>query len=95
MLCAGRSQWWDQKFADSKHFTGDPVVATPDVTELDHNDADEFIVLATDGLWCVRAQRIRPLWLWLGRRICSVPNAARRRCMQALKQSRWTGCQLA
>ena len=42
---------WNQEFADKVHFTGDPVVALPDVTELDHHEDDEFIVLATDGLW--------------------------------------------
>ena len=28
------------------------MVALPDVCELDANEADEFVVLATDGLWC-------------------------------------------
>ena len=55
-----RSEWWDQEFADGVHFTGDPVVATPDVTELDFHSEDEFIVLATDGLWSV-ARRHVPL----------------------------------
>ena len=47
-----RSEFWDQAFADSIHWSGDPVVALPDVCELDANEADEFVVLATDGLWC-------------------------------------------
>ena len=43
---------WDQAFADSVQWSGDPVVAEPDVCELDAEDTDEFVVLATDGLWC-------------------------------------------
>ena len=48
----GREQWWDQGFADGIHFTADPVVARPDVIETGVNDGDEFVILATDGLWC-------------------------------------------
>lgn len=44
---------WDQKFADSRHFTGNPVTAQPDVTELALHDSDEFVVVASDGLWDV------------------------------------------
>ena len=43
--------YWDEEFASSVSFSGDPVVATPDVCEVDGTDADEFLVLATDGLW--------------------------------------------
>lgn len=46
-----RSEFWTQEFADSISFSGDPVVALPDVNELSHDEGDEFIVLATDGLW--------------------------------------------
>ncbi|CAD7697979.1 unnamed protein product [Ostreobium quekettii] len=42
-----------KEFADSVHFTGDPIVATPDVTELPLGDIDEFVIVATDGLWDV------------------------------------------
>lgn len=48
----GREQWWDQGFADSVHFTADPVVAQPDVIETGVNEDDEFLILASDGLWC-------------------------------------------
>ena len=48
----GREQWWDQGFADGIHFTADPVVARPDVIESGVNEDDEFVILATDGLWC-------------------------------------------
>lgn len=48
----GREQWWDQGFADGIHFTADPVVARPDVIETGVNEDDEFVILATDGLWC-------------------------------------------
>jgi serine/threonine protein phosphatase PrpC len=49
-LC--RDNQWDQAFADSVNFTADPVVATPDVTELLLTDDDEFVIIASDGLWC-------------------------------------------
>ncbi|KAL4422071.1 hypothetical protein ABPG77_001539 [Micractinium sp. CCAP 211/92] len=44
---------WDQKFADSRRFTGNPVTAQPDVTELALQDDDEFVIVASDGLWDV------------------------------------------
>jgi Protein phosphatase 2C len=44
---------WDQAFVDSVHFVGDPVVATPDVTELTIKPEDEFFIIASDGLWWV------------------------------------------
>lgn len=44
---------WDQKFADSRRFTGDPVTAQPDVTELALQGDDEFVIVASDGLWDV------------------------------------------
>ena len=44
-------QWWDQKFADSKHITGNLLEATPDVVEAAVREDDEFLILATDGLW--------------------------------------------
>ncbi len=47
-----REQWWDQGFADSVKFTGDPVVARPDVIEASVSEDDEFVILASDGLWC-------------------------------------------
>ena len=48
-------EWWDQEWADSVSFTGDPVVATPSVTQtaISEEAGDEFLVVATDGLWCV------------------------------------------
>lgn len=36
-----------------RHFTGDPVTAQPDVTELALHDDDEFVIVASDGLWDV------------------------------------------
>lgn len=36
-----------------RHFTGDPVTAKPDVTELALHDDDEFVIVASDGLWDV------------------------------------------
>ncbi|KAK9823944.1 hypothetical protein WJX72_006570 [[Myrmecia] bisecta] len=52
-----REKHWTQDFADSKHFTGDPVVALPDVTEMTLSEDDEFVILATDGLWDVMESR--------------------------------------
>lgn len=48
---------WDQEFADSVEFVSSPVVATPDVTELVLKDTDEFVVIASDGLWDVMPSR--------------------------------------
>lgn len=45
--------FWDAEFAASRTFTGDPVTADPDVTEIALQDDDEFVVVATDGLWDV------------------------------------------
>lgn len=47
------SKFWDKEFADTVRFTGDPVVSTPDVTEIALREDDEFIILASDGLWDV------------------------------------------
>ena len=44
-------EWWDQEFADSKDITGNLLEATPDVVEAPVRDDDEFLILATDGLW--------------------------------------------
>lgn len=47
-------EWWDQAFADRQNINGDLVIATPAVSETEVSEAagDEFIVVATDGLWC-------------------------------------------
>lgn len=44
---------WDQAFADSRRFTGAPVTADPDVSEMSLCDEDEFVLVASDGLWDV------------------------------------------
>ncbi|KAK9810556.1 hypothetical protein WJX73_000453 [Symbiochloris irregularis] len=63
MLAHGvEDDMWTQEFADSVHFTSDPVVALPDVTELDRDEDDEFIVLATDGLWDVMSNKDVVQW---------------------------------
>ncbi len=56
MICqliawACSEEWWDQKFADSKQITGNLLEATPDVVEAPVQEDDEFLILATDGLW--------------------------------------------
>jgi hypothetical protein len=47
------AEWWDQEFADSVKFSGDPVIATPAVSSIPISEeaGDEFLVIATDGLW--------------------------------------------
>ena len=50
-LSTRRTGAWDQKFADGIKFTADPVVSTPDVTELELTEEDEFLIVASDGLW--------------------------------------------
>ena len=42
---------WTQEFADSIDFKTDPVVCTPDVTEIQLKEDDEFVIVASDGLW--------------------------------------------
>ncbi len=42
-----------------RHFTGDPVTSMPDVTELALHDGDEFLVVASDGLWDVLDSQVR------------------------------------
>lgn len=47
------ARFWTQDFADAAHFTSDPVIATPAVTytAVSEELGDEFIVMASDGLW--------------------------------------------
>ena len=42
---------WDQEFVDSVSFRESPIVAAPDVTEMPLRPDDEFLVIASDGLW--------------------------------------------
>ena len=50
--------WWDRAFADAhRSFRADPVIPTPDVTEIATSPADEFVVVASDGLWDVLSSR--------------------------------------
>ncbi|KAL6786020.1 PPH1 [Auxenochlorella protothecoides x Auxenochlorella symbiontica] len=45
--------FWTQEEADQRHFSADPVTALPDVTALVRTPDDEFLVVASDGLWDV------------------------------------------
>lgn len=38
-------------------FTAPPVVVTPDVMEVKIEDGDEFLVVASDGLWEVMTRQ--------------------------------------
>jgi serine/threonine protein phosphatase PrpC len=43
---------WPKSFAATHKFKSDPVIPLPDVTMVDFDrDMDEFLVVATDGLW--------------------------------------------
>ena len=44
---------WDEETAKNMVWTSDPVVAEPAVTQLNREAQDEFVVLASDGLWDV------------------------------------------
>eukprot|EP00873_Tetraselmis_striata_P000418 jgi/Tetstr1/420682/TSEL_011768.t1 len=48
-----RDGYWSQEFADSVKWSGDPVVATPDVSQIEITEEDEFMIIASDGLWDV------------------------------------------
>lgn len=50
-LPACRTNQWTQEFADGIKFTKDPVVSTPDVAEMELKEDDEFVIIASDGLW--------------------------------------------
>mmetsp|Transcript_825 Transcript_825/g.2499 ORF Transcript_825/g.2499 Transcript_825/m.2499 type:complete len:237 (-) Transcript_825:1715-2425(-) len=45
--------YWTAEFAAKVNFTGDPVVAIPDVTEIEVEESDEFLIIASDGMWDV------------------------------------------
>lgn len=55
MLAEGvKEGMWDEEFVSSVSFTGDPVSSEPDVFELTvSQEEDEFLIVATDGLWDV------------------------------------------
>ena len=47
-------EWWDRSFASKVNITGDLVIVTPDVSKTDISEeaGDEFVIVASDGLWC-------------------------------------------
>ncbi|GLC42261.1 hypothetical protein PLESTF_001141700 [Pleodorina starrii] len=54
--------YWDADFASQQTFSADPVVATPDVTETLLTEDDEFLIVASDGLWDVLPPREAVAW---------------------------------
>lgn len=42
---------WTADFAAQHSFTSDPVICIPDVREVEITPQDEFMVMASDGLW--------------------------------------------
>lgn len=64
---------WPKDFAAKHKFAADPVIPLPDVSQVDlQPDVDEFILIATDGLWdCMpagEACRFARCVLWDGSR---------------------------
>ena len=51
MMWHCREGLWEEKLLKKAEFKGDLVLCQPDVTELALGDGDEFLILATDGLW--------------------------------------------
>eukprot|EP00467_Chlorarachnion_reptans_P025838 CAMPEP_0114524734 /NCGR_PEP_ID=MMETSP0109-20121206/22025_1 /TAXON_ID=29199 /ORGANISM="Chlorarachnion reptans, Strain CCCM449" /LENGTH=511 /DNA_ID=CAMNT_0001706221 /DNA_START=369 /DNA_END=1901 /DNA_ORIENTATION=+ len=45
--------YWAEEFAESLKFTGDPIIVTPDVTEIRVSPEDDVLIVASDGLWDV------------------------------------------
>ncbi|KXZ41169.1 hypothetical protein GPECTOR_693g836 [Gonium pectorale] len=54
--------FWDASFASQQRFSSDPVLATPDVTETTLSEDDEFLIVASDGLWDVLPPREAVQW---------------------------------
>ncbi|KAG2500347.1 hypothetical protein HYH03_001921 [Edaphochlamys debaryana] len=54
--------YWDEEFASEQSFTADPVISTPDVTETLLSPDDEFLIVASDGLWDVLPPREAVQW---------------------------------
>lgn len=49
-----RDGFWSKEFADTVTFVNDPVISVPDVLEMSvSSDTDEFVIVASDGLWDV------------------------------------------
>jgi serine/threonine protein phosphatase PrpC len=46
-----RKGMWTPEFAATHEFKSDPVIVEPDVTEVTFTSDDEFLLMATDGLW--------------------------------------------
>mmetsp|Transcript_13894 Transcript_13894/g.19293 ORF Transcript_13894/g.19293 Transcript_13894/m.19293 type:complete len:114 (-) Transcript_13894:340-681(-) len=45
--------YWAEDFAESLAFSADPIIATPDVTEICVTTEDDILIVASDGLWDV------------------------------------------
>jgi len=48
---------WTRQHAEGVLFTADPVTAVPDITEILLGPEDEFLVLASDGVWDTMTSR--------------------------------------
>ncbi len=46
-----RGGLWKPELLEKAKFTKDLIICQPDVTEIALADGDEFVILATDGLW--------------------------------------------
>ncbi len=48
-----RDGYFTAEFVKDVSFVGDPVISLPDVLEMSVSPEDEFVIVATDGLWDV------------------------------------------
>lgn len=82
---------WDEAFASTIRFTADPVTSEPDVFEMTTEAGDdEFVVVATDGLWDVlSSQEVASLVRSDLRKGKSPEEVAHRLTQVAVKRSTW------
>lgn len=59
---------WPEDFAAKHQFTTDPVISVPDVSQVDFEEQDEILIIATDGLWdCMPPQDVIRFARWVER----------------------------
>lgn len=51
LLDGTASGYWPANMAAGRVLTSPPVIATPDVSEVELLEGDDFLILASDGLW--------------------------------------------
>lgn len=94
---------WSKDFAAKHKFTADPVIPVPDVSQVDFDEQDEFLVIATDGLWdCMPpVEAIRfARWVlgvihWAGLRHVNISGGPSAYLEPGLQPSPWSLCTAA